>query len=80
MRLRRGKPVLGLDEPGALGNGYQRAEVVEEVHEEEDEDDLQQALVERAANVELEGVAARLTKGLRRRASSAPGPAPRRGR
>ena len=50
-----GNRVVGRDEPGALGDGDQGAEVVEEVHEEEDEDDLQQALVERAADIELEG-------------------------
>ena len=64
----------GRDEAGALGDGDQRADVVEEVDEEEDEDDLESAHVERAADVEVEGGGA--DGGRRSRvhaAASAPG-------
>ena len=47
--------MVGGDEPGPLGDGHQGAQVVEQVHKEEDEDNLQQALVEGAANIEFEG-------------------------
>ena len=42
------------DKAGALGDRDQRAEIVEEIDEEEDEDNLEQSLGECAANVELE--------------------------
>ena len=70
--------VVGRDEPGALGHGHQRAQVVEEVDKEEDEDDLEQALVERAANVELERGLGQRAASRRSPASSAPSAAPRR--
>ena len=38
--------VIGGDETGALGDGDQRAEIVKEIDEEEDEDDFKQALAE----------------------------------
>src|ERR1700677_2200023 len=50
-----GDGVVGRDETGALGNGDQGAKVIEQVDEKEDEDDFEQALVDGAANVELEG-------------------------
>ena len=47
--------MVGGDEAGARGDGDERADVVEEIDEEEDEDDLEGAYVECAGNVELEG-------------------------
>jgi hypothetical protein len=47
--------VVGGDEAGALGNGDKCAEVVEEIHEEENEDDLEEAFTDGAADVELKG-------------------------
>ena len=47
--------MIGRDEVGALGDRDERADVVEEVDKEEDEDDLEGADVERAENVEVEG-------------------------
>ena len=46
--------MIGGDEARALGDGNQRAEVVEEVDEAEDEDDLEQTNMDRRADVELE--------------------------
>ena len=43
------------DEPGALGDADQGADVVEEVDKEEDEDDFERVHAERAADVEMEG-------------------------
>ena len=43
------------DEAGALRDGDQGADVVEEVDEQEDEDDLQRVQAEGAADVEVEG-------------------------
>ena len=40
---------------GALSDGDEGADVVEEIDEEEDEDDLEGANVESAANIEVEG-------------------------
>ena len=66
--VQAGNGVVGGDEAGALGDGDQRAEVVEEIDEEEDEDDFEQAFVERAANVELEGgVSERVEAAVERR-------------
>ena len=50
-----GDGVVGGDEAGALGDGDEGAEVVEEIDEEEDEDDFEQTLAESAADVEFEG-------------------------
>ncbi len=47
--------MVGGDEAGALGDGDQGADVVEEVDEEEDEDDLEGTNVEGAEDVEVEG-------------------------
>jgi hypothetical protein len=47
--------VVGGDEAGAVGDGDEGADVVEEVDEEEDEDDLEGVEVEGAADVEVEG-------------------------
>ena len=47
--------MVGGDEAGALGDGDQGADVVEEIDEEEDEDDLEGVDVEGAADVEVEG-------------------------
>ncbi len=47
--------MVGGDEAGALGDGDEGADVVEEIDEEEDEDDLEGADVEGAADVEVEG-------------------------
>ena len=47
--------MVGGDEAGALGDGDEGADVVEEIDEEEDEDDLEYADVECAADVEVEG-------------------------
>ncbi len=55
MRLRRGMEWSGGHEVGAFGDGDEGADVVEEVDEEEDEDDLEGAVVEGAADVEMEG-------------------------
>src|SRR3984957_4837616 len=49
-----GNGVVGRDEAGALGDGHQRAEVVKEVDEKEDEDDFEQAFVDGPFDVELE--------------------------
>jgi len=54
--------VIGGDEAGALGDRDEGAEVIKKIDEEEDEDDFKQTLVESAANVEFEGVAARAWK------------------
>ena len=43
------------DEPCALGHSDERADIVKEVDEEEDEDDLERVHAERAAQVEVEG-------------------------
>ena len=62
------------DEAGALGDGDEGAEVVKEIDEEEDEDDFEQALVERAADVELEGGASERVQAAAGVASSATRP------
>jgi len=46
--------VVWRDEAGALGDGYEGADVVEEIDEEEDEDDFEGADVEGAEDVEME--------------------------
>jgi hypothetical protein len=46
--------VIGRNEAGSLGDGHQGAEIVKQVNEKEDEDDLQQAFAESAANIQLE--------------------------
>jgi len=50
-----GDGVVWCDEAGALGYCDEGADVVEEVDEEEDEDDLEGADVEGAADVQVEG-------------------------
>lgn len=50
--------MVGRDEAGALGDCDERADVVEEVDEEKDEDDLEGTDVERAEDVEVEGCCA----------------------
>src|ERR1035438_8033741 len=47
--------MVGGDEPGPLGDCDESSEVVKEIDKEEDKDDFKQALVEGAADVELEG-------------------------
>ena len=47
--------MVGGDEAGALGDGDEGADVVEEVDEEEDEDDLEDADAEGAWDVEVKG-------------------------
>ena len=56
IRSSRGNGVVFGDEPGALGDRDQRADVVKEIDEEEDEDDLQRIHLQRAANVEVKAV------------------------
>lgn len=46
--------MVGCDEACTLGDGDQRAEVVKEVNEKEDEYDFEQPFVDRAFDVELE--------------------------
>ena len=46
--------MVGRDEAGALGDGHEGADVIEEIDEEKDEDDLESADVERAEDVEVE--------------------------
>ena len=50
-----GDGVVGGDESGALSDRDEGADVVKEIDEEEDEDDLEGANVESAANIELKG-------------------------
>ena len=50
--------MVGRDEAGALGDSDERADVVEEVDEEKDEDDLEGTDVERPEDVEVEGCGA----------------------
>ena len=45
----------GRDEAGALGDGDEGSDVVEEIDEEEDEDDFEGVDAEGAAEVEMEG-------------------------
>lgn len=47
--------MVGGDEAGALGDGDEGANVVEEIDEEKDEDDFEGSNVESAADVEVEG-------------------------
>ncbi len=50
-----GDGVVWGDQAGALGDGHESANVVEEIDEEEDKDDLEGADVEGAGDVEVEG-------------------------
>ena len=53
-RLARGS-LFSSHEPGLLGDADQRADGVEEAHEQEDDDERQQRWIERAADVQAEG-------------------------
>ena len=47
--------MVGCDEAGALGNGDECADVVEEIYEEEYEDNFEGADAERGGDVEVKG-------------------------
>ena len=64
--IEAGNRVIGGNEPGTLGDGDERPQIVEEIDEEEDEDDFEQALIERAANIEFEECAGKALKAAAR--------------
>ena len=53
--VKAGDGVIGCDEAGTLGDSDERADVIEEIDEEEDKDDFENTPTECCADVEVEG-------------------------